>query len=219
VGASNSNNKNMKFYALKAKANETDTPHFQLTEKIDGEYKKTESFDTMSGCIKSALIEEFEWQGVKSKNFCIYFEDDNETSKVTFPHSKVTYSILNSIASDTASINDYSITVNKKQDKTTKKWWGAAAIKVNGQRSEWAIDPKTAPRSEPILGKDGKPVMKQGMPLYDDEPVKEFWEKFFTERIMPAFKHNAEKPKAETTAPTTNAEFLDEMNNSDEADF
>lgn len=218
MGASNSNNKNMKFYSLKAKADETNKPYFQLSEKVGEAYQKTEQFDTMAGSIKSAAIEEFDYQGAKTKVFVLMFEDDNETSKVSLSHSKLSYSIFNSIASDTAYINNYTIQVYKKQDKTTKKWWAAAAVKINDQRAEWAVDPRDTPKSEPIMGKDGKPLMKAGKPLYDDEPVKEYWEQFFKDRIMAPFNAAAKsggtgsKPVPATSGSQSNEDFLADMN-------
>lgn len=182
MGAQNSNQgKNTKYYQLKAKTSETENPHFALSEKVNGSWTTTGTFDTISGLLCSAKIQEKEYEGVKSNVFVLTIEDEQETSKIQLTHNMITHSIINSLAGNINKLSTYSIQVYKKQDNG--KWWGKASVKIDGEKSSWAIDPKTAPKKEPVMV-NGKPFMQNGKQVFDDSALKAFYEDLFRTKVI-----------------------------------
>jgi len=208
MGASNSATKSMKFYSLKAKASETETPNFALTEKVNEKWQITNNFDTMTGYLNSAEIKEKEYQGAKFNVFVLEIQDDNETSKVEMTHNSVTHSLINSLASDCNTLDEYSFTVKKKQTKGKdgKSYWnGTCYINIKGRTEslKWSIDPQSAPRKEPVQGPDGKPFMLQGKQVWDDSKVRAFWEDIFNAKIVSVLGKSAPSVKVAAAAPAT----------------
>ncbi len=188
MGATNSGSgKPMQFFALKAKVDEANKPFFSQSEKIDDVWKQTNTFDTISGVLSGAKIEEKDLKGHgKKKFFVLYIEDDNGVCKLDMSHNNITYSIINSLAHNCNSLSNYSIQVYRAKpvEKDGKTYHnGRAAVKIEGKNTEWFIQPYDAPKKEPVMVK-GKPMMKDGKPVYDDTEVREFWEKMFTDRIV-----------------------------------
>jgi hypothetical protein len=182
MGASNGNQGlNTKFYQLKAKVDATQNPHFVLSEKIDGTWKQTEKFDTMTGMLAGAEIREKEYKGSKKKVFILKFEDENELSQVELTHNGTTYNIINTLSSDCNIISTYSIQVYKKQ--VGDKFYSQASIKMDGNRMAWSFEPQTAPKKEAVMV-GGKPFLKDGQQVYDDTLLCEFFEKLFQEKII-----------------------------------
>src|ERR1700748_816781 len=98
MGASNSSSQNLKFYSLKAKASDSETPAFVHTEKVNGTWTETGRYDTISGRLDGAEIKQKEYQGVKFNVFSLTISDDQETSKVELTHNSITHNLINSLA-------------------------------------------------------------------------------------------------------------------------
>jgi hypothetical protein len=207
MGASNSTRKNFKFYNMKAKADETNKPHFALSEKNEGtgKWATTGEFDTISGAILSADIEEKEYEGAKIKNFILIMEDEDETMKVSMTHNQVTYNIINSLASDPAKLVTYELRLYKKPDKNGKMWGAAAVTCGIDTKCAWAVDPKSAPQGEKVMKPDGSPFMLAGKQVYDHSKTQKFWEDLFTDKIIGTFGKPAARPAATTGAPASSA--------------
>lgn len=210
MGAGNSESKNMKFYSLKAKVNETDTPHFAQIEKVGDKWQATNKFDTMSGMLSSATIEKKEYQGASFNVFVLLFTDDNETSKVELTHNSITHNIINCLATDCNTISTYKIYVDKKKSKDGKYTNGRAFINMDGSQEamRWSIDPQLAPKKTAVMGADGKPFIQAGKQVYDDSKVREFWEGIFNEKIAIKFK----KPAAGSATTNTNNSMVSDAN-------
>ncbi len=210
MGAGNSESKSMKFYSLKAKVNETDTPHFAQIEKVGDKWQATNKFDTMSGMLSSAVIEEKEYQGAKFNVFVLVFADDNETSKVELTHNSITHNIINCLATDCNTISTYKIYVDKKKSKDGKYTNGRAFINMDGEKDamRWSIDPQSAPKKVAVMVGD-KPFLNQGKQVFDDSEVRKFWENIFNEKIASKFKKPSES-SATTNSIISGANVIDE---------
>lgn len=189
MGASNPTQKSIKFYSLKAKADETNTPAFVESVKIDGKWQRGEPFSTMSGMLSGATIKEKDFDGTKTNIFVLTFIDDKETSQVEFTHNGLTHSIINCLSGMDNYLHDISISVGKKTDDNNKVW-GQAYINTNlnaegrGEMAKWSFDPKTAPAKEPVLLQNGQPFIKDGKPVKDDTKLRAFFEEVFRSNIM-----------------------------------
>jgi hypothetical protein len=208
MGATQSESKSMKFYSLKAKVNETDTPHFAQTEKVGDKWQVTNKFDTMSGMLNSATIEEKEYQGAKFKTFVLVFADDTETSKVELTHNSITHNIINCLATDCNSISTYKIYVDKKKSKDGKYMNGRAFVNMDGSQEsmKWSVDPQSAPKKVAVMV-NGQPFLQQGKQVWDDSELRAFWEKIFMDKIASKFKKpaagSATTNNTSTTPPVT----------------
>ncbi len=207
MGASNSGGgKPMSFYALKAKVDEQNKPFFAQTEKVEGTWKETGTFDTLTGMLSGAKIEEKDLgTHGKKKFFMLYLEDDNGISKVQMSHNAITYSIINSLASCADTISDFSIQVYRakpevRENKTYHN--GRAAVKRGKEKTEWHINPKDAPKKVPVMVGD-EPFLQDGKQVYDDKKVREFWETLFTTAIISKVGEWNATPKPEASATTT----------------
>lgn len=202
MGASNSEQNNKKFYSLKAKVDETNSPYFGLAEKVDGKWKTTQQFNQMTGMLDSAEIKEKIFEGAKSNIFVFTFNDGTEISQVEFTHNSITHSFINTLASDCNKINTYNLSVYKKQSKSEKNgkmyWNGGIGVKVNGstENLKWSVDPQQAPKKEQVMV-NGQPFMQQGKAVYDSSKLNKFWEDVFTEKIASVLKGS--------TSPTVNS--------------
>jgi hypothetical protein len=193
MGATNSNTgKNTKFYSLKAKADETNTPYFGLIEKVNDKWQITSRFDTMTGLLTSAEIKEKEYNGSKFNIFVLIIEDEAERIQIELTHNGLTYSIINSLASNCNKMDTYTIQVYKKQS-TDKKYWNAnCSIYLNGNKEDkvkWKVDPTTAPKKVPVMV-DGKPFMMNGQPVKDDSALRAFYEDMFRSDIISRLSPN-----------------------------
>ena len=187
MGASNSTSSNVKFYSLKAKTSNEETPHFALTEKVDGAWKTTGTFDTMAGRLKHAEIKEKEYNGSKFNVFVFTIEDDTEVSKVEMTHNSVTHNLINALATDCNTLDEYSFVLSKKQTKgnDNKMYWnGVVYVNVKGKDKGlmWSIDPKLAPKKEPVMV-NGVQFVQNGKGVWDDSKLKAFWEDVFRNKI------------------------------------
>ena len=205
MGASNSTSENKKFYSLKAKVDETNSPYFGLAEKVDNKWKITQQFNQMSGMLDAAEIKQKTFEGSTTNIFVFTFNDGTEISQVEFTHNAITHSFINTLASDCNKINTYNLSVYKKQSKSEtngKTYWnGGIGVKVNGstENLKWSIDPQQAPKKEQVMV-NGQPFMQQGKAVYDSSKLNKFWEDVFTEKIANVLK----KPTASSAANTTN---------------
>lgn len=212
MGGTNSQSKNMKFYALKAKVDETNSPHFALTEKVNDEWKTTRTFDTMEGSLDSAKIEEKDFKGAKFNVFVLVISDENETSKVTLTHNPVTHNIINCLATDCNKLSTYKIYVDKKKSKDGKYLNGRSFVTIVGQKDSlvWSIDPQSAPKKEPVMLADGKQLMQLGKPVWNHDKERKFWEDIFTEKIA---KVLGGQPSA---TPVSNSSDIPPVNNTND---
>lgn len=218
MGATNSTDEKKKYYALKAKASENETPAFVLTEKVQGKWAETGRFDTMIGMINSAkIVEKSSEKAGKFNVFTFIFDDGEEVSQVEFTHNSITHSFINSLASDINTLNNYKIQVFKTLKKGSDQlmhWNGGIAIRVNGidDTLKWFIDPKQAPQREKVMKADGSPYISGGKQVYDDTKVKEFWENFFKENII-AKIGTVNRPKTANAVPLPTSEPVIENTN------
>lgn len=198
MGASNSESKSMKFYSLKAKVDETNSPHFAQTEKVDGAWKVTNQYDTISGMLDSAEIVEKEYKGAKFKSFIFVLSDDKETSKLELTHNSITHNIINCLATDCNKLNTYKIYVDKKKSKDGKYMNGRAFVTIEGQKEslKWSIDPQSAPKKVAVQV-NGQPFLQQGKQVWDDADLRKFWEGIFVSKIQNVL--GALKPIGATT--------------------
>lgn len=184
MAGSNSESRNMEFYSLKAKVDESNEPYFSQTEKVDGKWKETKRFDTMNGVIVGASIEEKEFKPGegKKKFFVLLMEENGILAKVAMTHNQVTYGIINSISSCVDKISNFSIKVYR--DKPTvsdgKTYYnGKSFVQKEKQKTEWHIRMQDAPKKQPVMLAGGKPYMVDGKQVYDASEVQSFWEKIF----------------------------------------
>lgn len=220
MAASNSTSgKQTKYYSLKAKVDETNTPKFVLSEKnAEGKWIRGQEFDTMSGRLTSAKIEEKEFEGAKFKVFVLGMDDDNESSIITLTHNGITHSLINSLASNVNTLQDYAIQVYKKKYKANDgdmKWSGGVSVKCDGSKEmqKWSIDPQSAPKKVAVMLKDGKPFLQAGKQVYDSTPVNDFWEKIFNDKIASVLGKPAERqPLASVAANNATANEAPQIN-------
>jgi len=208
MGATNSATNSTKYYSLKGKASAEETPHFALTQKVEGEWKTTGTFDTMTGRLNHAEIKEKEYQGAKFNVFVFTIEDDTEVSKVEMTHNSVVHNLINALATDCNKLDEYSFVLGKKQTKGKdgKFYWnGVAYVNVKGREKGlmWHIDPQSAPKKEPVMIPDGNGGMVQfqqaGKGVWNDSKVKAFWEDVFRNKII------AKLGGGSVTAPTVDS--------------
>lgn len=193
----------IKYYQLKAKVDETNSPYFVLQEKVDGKWQATQKFDTMSGLLASAEIKEKEFKGTKKNVFILGFEDANEISKVEMTHNGITHSVINALASNTNILSTYSIQVWKKA-AANNKYYGQASVKIDGEKLAWSIDPTTAPRKEPVMV-NGVQFVQNGVPVYDDSKQLAFYETMFNEKVVAKLASLKSSPKEAVIAKSADA--------------
>lgn len=208
MGARNQEQRNLKFYALKAKVDEKTNPEFVVTEKVNDTWQVTGRFSEMFGVITKIEMVEKEYKGVKSNYFKFYIVDENETSVVDMTHNAITYSILNTLASDFDTSKQISISVYKKESEKDANgntfWNGRASVTAEGEKLNWAIEIADMPRPEQLFNKKGEPVLTNGKNTYDNSGVIAFWEDVFVNRVQPKFKsENAPKQNPNPTEPVT----------------
>src|SRR4249919_571506 len=199
MGATNRESKNYKFYGLKAKVDATNDPHFALQEKgADGKWTNTNKFNTISGNIIAAGLEEKEFNQVKENVFVLILDDGTETMKVTMTHNNITHGIINSLANEPNKMMPYEISVSKKQ--SNGKWYGNGWVnrKLSESQNEqvkWAIDPKSAPRSTQVMV-NGETFKQGGKDVYDHTAPRAFWEDFFKNKVVAYFGEPKRKEQA-----------------------
>ncbi len=218
MAGSNSTQKQTGFYNLKAKVSESENPYFGKAEKINGAWTIPDDkrFNTMTGMLNKAEIKEKEYQGAKFNVFCITMEDDNETLILEMTHNSLAYSIINTLASDLNKLDTYTIKVYKVQSKTDKQYWnGGCEIRVgkNPDKLKWLVNPAETPKKVPVMVGD-KPLMKMGKKVLDDTAQREYWEKFFREKIIAVLGSGT--PAA---SPKTTTEPADEPGDNEEVPF
>lgn len=191
MALSNSESKRYQFVKLNGKADKDTTPLFWLSEKIGDKWQKTSSFDTISGSLSKAVIKDYVYEEVNKKLFHIELNDGDETISVDLNHCQCTYSILNSLI-NVSSGQFVKIKVYKKTDKETGNVFpGAFITDTKGDMIKWGVDIKSIPKPIPVLVGD-KPFIKDGRPVKDDTPVREFWEKQFMDHIATKGATNAD---------------------------
>lgn len=192
MGARNpENNKSVKFYSLKAKVDATNEPYFSLTEKVGDEWKVTGTYNEMFGVITKAEMLERTFEGQTSKYFRFQLTDENEVSYIDMTHNTITYSILNSLASDFDTTKEITLRVYKKEnvsEKDGKTYYNGRSYIMAGDESlSWAYEIKDLPVAEQVFKKDGTPLKANGFNVYDKEEVLSFWENAFLKDIQPKF--------------------------------
>ena len=153
----------------------------------------------MFGIITKAEILEREFEGKKSNFFRFQLTDENEVSYIDMTHNGITYSILNSLASDFDTTKEISIRVYKKdQEKDGKIYYnGKAYVASEGDTLSWAVEIKDAPKPELVTKADGSPVIINGSKVYDKEGVTSFWEELFNSKIKNKFSSDSVKQDSE----------------------
>lgn len=208
MGARNSESRNLKFYSLKAKVDETNDPFFALSKKTDSGWE-TESFTELFGKITKAEIIEKDFKEVKSNLFRFNLIDDNETSVLDMTHNAISYSILNTLSSDFDVNKEVSIRVYKVENTGNdgKKYWnGRSYITVEGEKLGWAIDIADLPKPEQLFKANGDPVITNGKNTYDKSPVIDYWENVFNTKIKSKFNSNESDPNVTNSTPSTENE-------------
>lgn len=216
MGGSNSNSgKPMTFFALKAKVDEQNKPFFSQSEKVNDTWQSTGKFDTITGMLSGAKIEEKDLkEHGKKKFFVLYMEDENGVYKVDLSHNQISYSIINSLASCCDKISTFSIGVYRAKpvEKEGKTYYnGHAKVQINGKKTEWQVRPADAPKKEPVMVK-GKPMIKEGKQVFDDTEVREFWENLFMQSIVAIIgSGRATSPATESDSSTSNTSPKDDL--------
>jgi hypothetical protein len=188
----------MQFYSLKAKVDEQNEPFFAQSENVDGVWKETKTFDTMSGVIVGAKIEEKD-MGThgKKKFFMLFMEDEEGICKVQMSHNQVSYGIINSIASCVDKISKFTMKVyRKKEEKDNKTYWNGRSIvsKEGLKKTEWLVKMDTVPKKIPVMV-DNEQLIQDGKPVFSDKKVREFWENIFTNTIIAKVGDGGNKPE------------------------
>jgi hypothetical protein len=207
MAGSNSEGQNLEFYSLKGKVDEVNVPHFVQSEKVEGKWKGTKTFDTMNGIIIGAAIEEKEFKPGegKKKLFILKMEENGVVAKVAMTHNQVSYGIINSIASCVDTISKFSIKVYRDKPvagENGKTYYnGKSFVKKEGQeKTEWLVRMQDAPKKQPVMLGGGKPYLVDGKQVYDASEVQAFWENIFKtaiiDKVHPA---GVAKPAAATT--------------------
>lgn len=202
------NTANLKFINLKQKAGaqEAETPRFWLNEKVNGAWVATKNYGFIEGSLTKAEIIEKEIKGVKSKFFILEMASGDERYKVTMSHGSLTYSIINSIASNCNSLETYKISVSKKQSKDGKYWNGQGYVNVGGsnEMQKWSIDPQSdlVPKKVAVMV-GGTQFMQNGKPVWDDTAVKAFWENVFQTKIVAHLGGSSARPAVSTGTANT----------------
>ena len=230
MGARNPDTKSVKFYSLKAKVDATNDPFFSVSEKIEGSWKQTGTFNEIFGKLTKVEILEKEYEGVVSHYFRFRLEDENEVSNVDMTHNAITYSILNSLASDFDTNKEVTIRVYKTSNNGNdgKIYYnGRAYVSVEGETLSWVLEPSEFPKPEQIFKKDGTPLKDNGKNVYDKEGVISFWEEFFNTKVAPKFsaiplnvdeQPKSEKPTEEKKPPKKQVEVEKDNVGEDEDD-
>ena len=192
MGARNpeGSNKTVKFYALKAKTDATNSPFFSITEKVDDEWKVTGTFNEMFGVITKAEVLEREFDGQVSKYFRFQLTDDSEVSYVDMTHNGITYNILNSLASDFDTSQEVTIRVYKKEytnDAGKTFYNGKSYVGIGENSIPWFYEIKDLPKAEQVMKKDGTPLKQNGFNVWDKEEVIKFWDNVFLTKVQPKF--------------------------------
>ena len=131
MGEKNSGSgKPMAFYQLNGKCDKDVKPFFQKSEKIGDHWEKTKTFDTLSGLLTGAKIEEKTFADGKKNFFVLFLSDDEATRKIQMSHNQITYAIINSIAGGVDCNSEYEISVYRKQSEDGKYWNGRAKVLV-----------------------------------------------------------------------------------------
>jgi hypothetical protein len=206
MGATNSSDQKKLYYQLKQKATKEDKPAFALSEKVDGSWKVTQTYDTISGRINGLKIEEKDFgSGGKANVFTLLMEDDDNKFQIQMPHGSLTYSIINTLASDLDTISMYTIQVYRKESKKDgfTGYFAGAYIKCGEQQIKWKINPKEAPEGVKALNPDGTPFLSNGKPVVNYDNVKLFWEKFAHESIISKLSASGSQSQKPNPAPAS----------------
>lgn len=193
MGARNAEaTKNIKFYTFKAKVDESNDPHFSLSEKEGDSWVVSGTFSEMYGVITKAEIIEKEFKGEKKKFFRFHLSDSSETSLVDFSLNNITYSILNSLGSDFDVTKEVKISVYKTSNtgKDGKTYYnGKASLKAGDEAIQWLFPMNDAPKAEQVFMDEAKkkPLKLEGKLVFDKEPVTKFWEDFFNKNVKDKF--------------------------------
>ncbi len=186
-GLSNSGSgRNMQYFTLKSKVDDQTDPMFVQTEKVGGNWQETNTGDTISGMLAGAKIETKEIKGMTMNFFVLFLETQAGVHmKVSMSHNQIAYNIINSIAGNCNKLSKYAFSVYKKQSEDGKYWNGKCSSKIDGNKTEWAIDPKSAPDKEPVMiGNPPRQQMKSGKAVWDYSARESFWEALFRTKIM-----------------------------------
>lgn len=168
MGAKNTANKSVTYLKLKAKTSETDlTPVFAKQEKEDGHYVITETFNSVDGYLKEITSETYEYEGETKHKCKMKFADKG--GEITFVESNfnnLLYGILNSFLGAPMGFVEIQVWLSKERDNG--KRYASAAVKNNGQKTEWKFKIDELPKPQKVGEVKGKAI-------YDDSNVIEFW--------------------------------------------
>lgn len=212
MGASNSERKNAKFYSLKAKVDAQNTPHFALSEKIDGKWQTTGKFDQMEGTLVKAEIREKEYDGAKQNIFVLTLKDSVEESVVSMTHNQLSHSIINTLSSYEGFGPNLMIRLycKEKHDSASgKTFWNANAyIEADGHKLNWGIQPTDAPKSVPVFLPSGEPFIQNGKQVFDSSERRKFYEDLFMSKVVT----KVGSPSVASKHTMTADEFIKDIN-------
>lgn len=195
MGGRTSERSNQMYYTLKSKAGakDTETPHFALVEKKGDTYVTAAEYNEMFGRIVGASIKTGKTsQGKEIKSFILLIDDGSEVSNVQFPYSNLAFSMVNALSSLSNLSGNFTFYVDKAQKD---KYWNARLfINQDEQRVSWKYKYEEYPHPEPVMIPDpsgsGEMIHFETADgkQYDKTKMKLFWEKVFTEEVMPKIK-------------------------------
>lgn len=167
---------------LKVKGMKSSDPElkFGLQEKVDDKWVITSEYSKVSGSIGKVSLRENEYQGSKIKSIVVDMVDDGETYVISFGFNGLGFSLISTLLSDTSKVDSiYEFGLGKK---TTRGADGREYVNnkiyitVNGERGQWGVNMKDAPKKEKVLKNDGTVFIQNGKPVYDSTKSDSFWE-------------------------------------------
>lgn len=207
MAATNTASQKTKYYSLFGKSSAEEKPCFKLSEKVNGAWTTTGTFDTISGVLTHASIQEKEYQGAKYKVFILKLEDGGEIMQIEMKHTSATHSIINSLCS----INYNPLEeLNMRVYQTVKndKYYAGAAVLFGGKDLRWKFPFNEVPAKIPVLLPNGQPFMQNGKSVLDDSAQKAYWEEKFNTHVVSQVSkseqsRNAVSPNQNFDYPTT----------------
>ncbi len=168
MGLSNSERARTTYVKMYSKEPGTDNVNafFGLSEKVDGDWKLTQRFDTVTGMLESISVGEYVYKDEPKKTLKVVLTDDSgERIQVESGFSMLAYNVINTLAgSDLSKEIKLRLYVNTKGETPR----ASVYIEIGGERASWKYSNDQLPK--PITHTVGKKK------VIDDTHVVEFYE-------------------------------------------
>lgn len=141
------------FLRIRSKdANKAEVPvHFEVQELVDNEYKVTAKVNDLSGDLVNIYINDFEYQGKKSKAIKLHFQDfdRNELYILDLRISLLTRSLFNTLLSLT-SFDGLKVGVYQGKPRANKKSYPMISVRQHGELVQWKYKLEELPKIQEI---------------------------------------------------------------------